>query len=439
MPPTYYSCGENSLFVSFCTFLNNLKSIKQIQLCGRDLGSGSSLETVLESLSGLETLQSLEIVVKFSDSIFHIDSNFSFLSTCLASNKSLMIFKLDSVEEMSTEFQDLDQRLLLIVDTVLREHPSLVKVQVRKKELYNDKNIAAMKNWLCVQLENRYKERNKLDESQLVLMGDGRTGKTCLLRNLCSKRFMSDIPSTVVLEDTNVLQIKNKKIKHMTKYQLSVERSTSMIALSTVGSSEFEKNHEFRLSFLPELAERTVRSELFVEAFRNNDSGIISRAKSYFRAYDFGGQEIFSAIHHLFLTSDPLCLVVFNMTKFRQKDIQRLTFWCESILKNAPKSYVIFVGTFFKLFKKRKGLLEEVNLKLKHLLLKLSGRFCFYRSEKYSFCPIDNSDGKNSLELKYLQSAIAKFNYEKSMSTESIGKRASIPILWIIVEKRPII
>eukprot|EP00924_Labyrinthula_sp_SR-Ha-C_P004231 snap_masked-scaffold_3-processed-gene-17.41-mRNA-1 protein AED:1.00 eAED:1.00 QI:0/-1/0/0/-1/1/1/0/76 len=67
---------------------------------------------------------------------------------------------------------------------------------------------------------------------------------------------------------------------------------------------------------------------------------------TFLRVYDFGRQELFSSVHHIFMIRKVIYLIVFNMINLNKNDLFRLKFWCGSILRNVPKASVLFVGTF---------------------------------------------------------------------------------------------
>ena len=67
--------------------------------------------------------------------------------------------------------------------------------------------------------------------------------------------------------------------------------------------------------------------------------------------WDFGGQEVFYTLHHLFMTKKCAYVLVFDMRKMvsdkELRDAERnLLFWLRSINIHSPESSVILVGTF---------------------------------------------------------------------------------------------
>eukprot|EP00924_Labyrinthula_sp_SR-Ha-C_P007493 snap_masked-scaffold_24-processed-gene-4.19-mRNA-1 protein AED:1.00 eAED:1.00 QI:0/-1/0/0/-1/1/1/0/435 len=133
------------------------------------------------------------------------------------------------------------------------------------------------------------------------------------------------------------------------------------------------------------------------------DTTVFNSQEVYFRVYDFGGQEIFSSVHHIFINSNSLYFLVFNMAKLSNKDLQRLKFWCLSILKNAAKAPVILIGTFLRKYnrqnKEDKNLIE-INKRISKFLKTLSSELNILENEQRLFFPLENSNSINSIEIK---------------------------------------
>ena len=81
---------------------------------------------------------------------------------------------------------------------------------------------------------------------------------------------------------------------------------------------------------------------LFVETKNNMDSIKMT-------IFDMGGQRVFYTIHHLFLTSNAVYLVIFSLPELQkhpQKSLAFLQHWIDSISIHAPIAPILFVGTF---------------------------------------------------------------------------------------------
>jgi hypothetical protein len=71
----------------------------------------------------------------------------------------------------------------------------------------------------------------------------------------------------------------------------------------------------------------------------------LSESELVLSIFDFGGQSVFNVIHHLFLTSSGMYLLIFNMEDFTAADARRkqqcldyLKFWLNSISIHTRKS-----------------------------------------------------------------------------------------------------
>ena len=62
----------------------------------------------------------------------------------------------------------------------------------------------------------------------------------------------------------------------------------------------------------------------------------------------FGGQQVFYAIHHLYLTSGGMYLLVFDlslMLKQMEEEMRVINFWLNSVELHAPDAAIIMIGT----------------------------------------------------------------------------------------------
>eukprot|EP00924_Labyrinthula_sp_SR-Ha-C_P007504 maker-scaffold_24-snap-gene-5.50-mRNA-1 protein AED:0.00 eAED:0.00 QI:780/1/1/1/0.5/0.14/7/160/98 len=78
-------------------------------------------------------------------------------------------------------------------------------------------------------LQSQYEDEKLLDEVPIVLMDDGRTGKTSLLRNLSGKNFKKETQSILVLEDYQIFQVDRNKFITLTKYDLTVQSLNNVL------------------------------------------------------------------------------------------------------------------------------------------------------------------------------------------------------------------
>eukprot|EP00924_Labyrinthula_sp_SR-Ha-C_P010272 snap_masked-scaffold_23-processed-gene-1.21-mRNA-1 protein AED:1.00 eAED:1.00 QI:0/-1/0/0/-1/1/1/0/124 len=111
-----------------------------------------------------------------------------------------------------------------------------------------------------------------------------------------------------------------------------------------------QEKSKYNLDFEDELITRTVVDKSFVEQYITTINLGFTTDDTFLLVYDFGGQEVFSSVHHIFMKKKAYYLVVFNLTKLKEKDLFRPKFWCEIILRNTPKAPVLYIGTYLNTF-----------------------------------------------------------------------------------------
>ena len=151
---------------------------------------------------------------------------------------------------------------------------------------------------------------------------------------------------------------------------------------------------------------------------------------------DFAGDKEYSAYHHMFLRSQAVNVIAFNMAKFAENDfkeiyagIERLQFWIESVCSHAPPKVPIFlVGTHSgTMGKKSTGILDE------QLRRNLWNSYCdelvVNDADKLIFFPVENSLGKNDTGIQTLQKKIMSV---AEQCKETIGR--NVPLSWIKIQ-----
>eukprot|EP00924_Labyrinthula_sp_SR-Ha-C_P000339 snap_masked-scaffold_25-processed-gene-3.2-mRNA-1 protein AED:1.00 eAED:1.00 QI:0/0/0/0/1/1/3/0/649 len=373
---------------------------------------------ILKEISKMNTL--IDIFIK-EDNLRIDNAEITALAKhCLENLPSLLnfIFRVGeiNIEEDKDEVQDL-----------LDNHSSLLLFELGKN-IFNTKNLdERLTNYVSLNLKDNYDRLTLLNECQVLLMGDGRVGKTSTIRNLFDKSFLLENDSTLVLNDIYIFSINPDSYNwnSISKYELSVQRVKN--SLPYVVYYDFDPNQEvetkYKLDFEKELLSRTVSDEKFIEQMKTSSPGFAKR-DVYFRVYDFGGQEIFSSVHHIFMNSNSLYFIVFNMTKISQNDLFRLKFWCESILRNTEKAPVIFIGTYLKRYKRNNDdtNLEKIQNKLQNFVENLSSELNILKNDLNSFFPIENSklDSQEKKDIKdkikSLVSGAAEINKENFLN-----------------------
>eukprot|EP00924_Labyrinthula_sp_SR-Ha-C_P002245 maker-scaffold_19-snap-gene-5.52-mRNA-1 protein AED:0.18 eAED:0.18 QI:0/0.5/0/0.66/0/0.66/3/0/562 len=324
------------------------------------------------------------------------------------------------------DIKDFETALIKLVE----KHPSLLYLETINKKIKNKKNIYIM---LHSMLQKRYDQELSLNELQLLFMGDGKTGKTSTIRSFCKKRFTKDISSTLVLEDTNIFEIKEEKLKPLTKYELSVQRVKNVLAIKYDVDDRVGNTSKYNLPFEKELLERTVQDEEFLKLFMRDNSSEYESNNPFYRVSDFGGQEVFSSLHHLFMNPNAVYVLLFNLTKQNNKDMHRLKFWLKSVVKNAPRAPIVLIGTYLKLFlrKNEKEELEKTELKVFKLVSETFTDFQVPKNEKIIFFPIENSN-PSSKTLSEIHEKLKSFAKEDTFFTNYFSTELSLPCVWVL-------
>eukprot|EP00924_Labyrinthula_sp_SR-Ha-C_P004366 snap_masked-scaffold_3-processed-gene-21.58-mRNA-1 protein AED:1.00 eAED:1.00 QI:0/0/0/0/1/1/6/0/774 len=362
---------------SVCSFLKST-SIKDIVL-NRNKLSAKYISNIFKSLSLNESILKLDIQDKV---ILSAIKNYLKTNTTI---KSLVygyrIISKKFSEEDIFELQD-------IVDS----HRSILGLRIYDIFIEPKGKSEMLKKLVHSALQNQYEQEEVLSEVPVILMGDGRTGKTSLLRNLSGKSFQKETQSTLVLEDYQIFQVDRDELKPITKYDLSIQRVKNMISCNYFIEHEVQKESKYNLEFEDDLISRTVADKSFVDQYTTRfHLSDFTTSDTFLRVYDFGGQEVFSSVHHIFMNKKSIYLVVFNMTKLKENDLFRLKFWCESILRNTPRAPVLFIGTFLSTFLKKNNTLESINDIIKSFLSKLSGNLTILKNKKTIFFPVENA------------------------------------------------
>jgi GTPase SAR1 family protein len=200
------------------------------------------------------------------------------------------------------------------------------------------------------------------NRSKIMLVGQGRAGKTALANNMMGKEFKKDTESTVGAErfERKLMCGKMKEdekgsILEEYKPSSSKELESLMAATAAVKmkmKSQLKPNtaladglsisvendvaafSETTVLNLPDVDGRTFNTCLSENIARKDEGSelIIS-------LYDFGGQDIFNVLHPFFMSKYGVYVVVFDMELFLSKEegkrescLKHLKFWVNSIV-----------------------------------------------------------------------------------------------------------
>ena len=357
---------------------------------------------------------------------------------------------------------------------------------LKEHYLFNQIQQQVKKNrWMQkVQYALMYRVTTSFKRVKLLAVGNGGAGKTSTIRSLLTKRFQADYDSTEVA-DANVqvsllsaldwrLQ-KEKASVHLmdSDFQQAVSQITEDKAVETYTATSEVINVP---ALNPKVLEAISRADGITDAssysetsprFSNRKSkdGIRKesqkqltqlRTKSSktptmdffclstvqdrnsvsFTIWDFGGQEVFYHLHHLFLTRNGVYLVVLNPIRFlknSEKELESLTFWTDSLSIHAPEAPLAFVAT-------RAG---EVSQEDVQQIDNMLADFCSDKQElnimlnnreNLMFFPVENSlKVKNEKYLVPLKAEIHKVVTNENFSGKVHGLNERIKLSWIYI------
>ena len=116
--------------------------------------------------------------------------------------------------------------------------------------------------------------------------------------------------------------------------------------------------------------------------------------------WDYGGQDVFHALHHLFLTQYGIYMLVFDMRKLlldTKETRESIAFWLNSVKMHADQATLIAVGTFLNELSWEE--VQQVDKNFKELS-KGSMQVCMNEATNLSYFPVDNKTREGILELK---------------------------------------
>ena len=328
------------------------------------------------------------------------------------------------------------------------------------------------------------------NRSKVMLLGEGRVGKTALSNSMMGKPFQ-ETESTVGLTkltcdvqktsanngrwsvfekpqekefETGVAQvIKEMESKQLVKKKQSSQQTVSRqinsqtlkptdakkqldtVTTSRNLASQLKSGSEVAqpLKALDEINDNTINTD--VGGIEPDQESVMKYLKDVrvegsdliLSFFDFGGQSVFNIIHHLFLTSYGVYVVAFNMLdmlKNIEKCLAELSFWINSFVMHTGDSErsqtapVFIVGTHK----------DKVNDRAKHIDISniLEQRFGHNRivwprvvlnEEDLFFFPVDNRNSQQDGVIRNLMSKI-----ENSVKLSDYVKQPR-PLFWLKV------
>ena len=234
---------------------------------------------------------------------------------------------------------------------------------------------------------------------RLGVIGQGRAGKTSLLRAILDQPFVEDVESTVGMEsfscnmeqvdlggglvttqDKNKKRLEDKVAKMIQSQRASTSKNDSDVTEQVVSSRETEttvkpsaptsplpsstlsspaKRVKSITEVAPPVFEAAVVESCDYDVVKRYLKDVSTSSSLQLSIVDFGGQLVFAPLQHLFMSRNSVYVIVFNMEWFASsasEDIKReassfLTFWINAVVVHTysdvdkSTSPILFVGT----------------------------------------------------------------------------------------------
>eukprot|EP00924_Labyrinthula_sp_SR-Ha-C_P016576 maker-scaffold_6-snap-gene-8.2-mRNA-1 protein AED:0.28 eAED:0.28 QI:57/1/0.5/1/1/1/2/0/871 len=242
--------------------------------------------------------------------------------------------------------------------------------------------------------------------TKLVIVGRARVGKTSLVRSLLGEEFSEKEDSTKGCEikissvgGLNQSENNWKEKKDEDAFLTHLTEAVNDLKQGDGETSQEETGHQNISDVLTYVNKVRVRTE-------KGESEEVG-----FYIFDFGGQDVFYSLHHLFLTNFGCYFVVFNACKLLSdgqqdvsKELDYIEFWLNSIRTFAPNSPIFVIGTHCADLTMDE--LKSIDKLLKKKILNKH----FYDETQHTnfnfrscFFPVDNS---NKIGIQNLRTAV---------------------------------
>ncbi|GBG35164.1 Leucine-rich repeat serine/threonine-protein kinase 1, partial [Hondaea fermentalgiana] len=211
--------------------------------------------------------------------------------------------------------------------------------------------------------------------------------------------------------------------------------------------------------FDKEVIAKAVNTPLRIRVMEQADK---EEEETSFTIWDYGGQEVFYALHHLFLTQYGVYVVVFDMREVLGKEhfqeklkeeefaklasqddaIQTLRFWLDSIRLHAPGVEVALVGTFLDQVSELDQHDDIQEILEKKIFRELDGdpkiQRNIWKEEFLQFFPINNQDrGDVDGHVARLKDQLTKSVAEKAFVKEKVPLRWSYCLDRLLQQSDP--
>ncbi|GBG31958.1 Ras-related C3 botulinum toxin substrate 1 [Hondaea fermentalgiana] len=274
---------------------------------------------------------------------------------------------------------------LLLSDNPITDNALVDQIMAAAKRNKENPSMKIDARWLeAVNASILQGDEHAWGRAKLMIVGQGAAGKTSTVRSLLGLEPVATHESTEVADvhrtraidwqeiagydgefDMQVrkaarrrLRPDKPRVKSLPRRALDALRrrtSRASTATSVLTLSDSEDAPDVTpLVPQDELAQRfalTEADQFVLRQAAGSDADALQFDLS-FTIWDYGGQEVFYALHHIFLTDKGIYLVVFDMRELaalssRPKALANLRFWLNSIKLHAPEAPILIVGTHF--------------------------------------------------------------------------------------------
>jgi len=255
-----------------------------------------------------------------------------------------------------------------------------------------------------------------LNRSRVMFVGQGRAGKSATVRSLSLEGFVSEWNSTAGVDIKELRTSENKYWEEPWCYRDFTTQFAARLVFTPNGvtrksqlPSSQNNNHQVSAAETVRVDYQTVPSKNSFGVLKGPD--IMRESSNFFDAkrsidsltlslWDFGGQEVFYSMHHLFLTKSGVYVVVFDMRELSEPSTRTeaktyLLFWLRSIKLHAPNVSVLLVGTFLADIIEEKYNLQDIDKILRELTKLSFAKIVIpanFEHEDLIFFPIDNKE-----------------------------------------------
>lgn len=274
-----------------------------------------------------------------------------------------------------------------------------------------------------------------------MVVGEGMVGKTATVRSLLRKRFDKEWKSTVgvslheakanersVWQEDRAENFVDPLVRHMAVQKLGKETEPA----KSIPKQKVEPVQSFT-PVVPTTKVEAVARSLSMEESKEeeraedrvmefNDDTLAGAqtddTKLRISVWDYGGQEVFYNLHHLFLTHFGCYLLVFNAHRLAQHPEESeayLTFWMKSLRLHTNGAPLLLVGTFASDLDSPEDV-TQVSTAVKDLAMRCRVDAIDHTGEGLSFFPIDNASGegvevlRSTIQEVLLAQEYVKFN-----------------------------